>query len=514
MRTKLILFAGVILAGFAASITLPVAKTSAKNDKLRRSERPIPNRYIVVLNDTDENGSETLASERAAEHARGFSMRVEKVFEFAIKGYSAEMSDSEASRLAEDAGVKFVEEDTVVEVRETQTGATWNLDRIDQRSLPFSTTYSFNSTGLGVHVYVMDTGILTNHVEFGGRADSVYDAFRDGKSISECHGHGTHVAGIVGSSTYGVAKQASLHSVRVLDCQGYGSASGVAAGLDWVTRNAARPAVVNMSLGSAKSSAVDSAVDAAVRSGITVVVAAGNETTDACNLSPSGAVSAITVGATNHRDERVSYSNYGRCVDIFAPGQSIQAPYNTSDTAVVSISGTSTASPHVAGAAALYLQQNPAASPADVQNAILTVGTPDSIVDPGPGSPNLLLYSLLNTSGEPPSPPPPPAPDPDLCTGLKYAGNLSSGGAVNYQSSMNGFSGGSGTYSGRLRVPAGMTFVLSLDQKKGKSWATVANSAGTSDTEVVSFKGKSGTYRWRIRSVYGGGDYHLCSVTP
>nr|5WSL_A Chain A, keratinase [Meiothermus taiwanensis WR-220]5WSL_B Chain B, keratinase [Meiothermus taiwanensis WR-220]5WSL_C Chain C, keratinase [Meiothermus taiwanensis WR-220] len=275
----------------------------------------------------------------------------------------------------------------------TQTGATWGLDRIDQRTLPLSGTFTYSNTGSGVNAYIIDTGIRVSHSEFGGRATAVFDAIGDGQNGNDCNGHGTHVAGTVGGTVYGVAKSVRLYAVRVLNCSGSGSNSGVIAGVDWVRQNARRPAVANMSLGGGASSALDTAVNNAINAGITFALAAGNSNRDACQFSPARVTAGITVGATTSTDARASYSNYGSCLDLFAPGSSITSAWISSDTSTNTISGTSMATPHVAGVAALYLQSNPSASPATVRNAIVGNATSGVVSNAGRRSPNLLLYS-------------------------------------------------------------------------------------------------------------------------
>jgi len=276
----------------------------------------------------------------------------------------------------------------------TQSNATWGLDRLDQRDLPLNATYSYDKTGSGVTAYIIDTGIRLSHNDFGGRATSGYDAI-DGGSADDCNGHGTHVSGTVGGTTYGVAKGVRLVAVRVLDCGGSGSNSGVIAGVNWVTSNhaAGQPAVANMSLGGGVSTALDQAVSNSIADGVTYALAAGNSNANACNSSPARTPNAITVGATTSSDARASYSNYGTCLDVFAPGSNITSAWSTSNTATNTISGTSMASPHVAGAAAVYLEGNPGATPAQVASALSGAATTGKVTSPGSGSPNRLLYS-------------------------------------------------------------------------------------------------------------------------
>jgi subtilisin family serine protease len=275
----------------------------------------------------------------------------------------------------------------------TQTNPPWGLDRIDQRNLPLNATYNYNWTGSGVRAYIIDTGIRTSHTQFGGRASAVFDAL--GGNGQDCNGHGTHVAGTVGGSTYGVAKSSLLRAVRVLDCNGSGSTSGVISGVDWVRQNFIAPAVANMSLGGGVSSALDTAVNNLSNAGVTIAVAAGNSNANACNSSPARAANAITTGATTTTDARASFSNFGTCVDIFAPGSGILSAWFSSNTATATLSGTSMASPHVAGVAALYKQAVPSASATTVRNAIVNNATTNKVTNAGTGSPNRLLYSLF-----------------------------------------------------------------------------------------------------------------------
>ncbi|HEX7330434.1 MAG TPA: S8 family serine peptidase [Pyrinomonadaceae bacterium] len=408
MKKTLVLFA--IVAMSVAVVVLTTAhgqNPNSNSSKFRRAraDKRIANQYIVVLKD-DVGDVEAEALRLARDF--GGDRNDGHTYQRAIKGFSVRMNEQQALRLADDPRVEFVEEDGVVSLGTTQTGATWGLDRIDQRDLPLNGTYTYTPTGTGVRVYIIDTGIRATHTQFAGRVISGFTAINDGLGTNDGNGHGTHVAGTVGGSTYGVAKNVTLVAVRVLDSAGNGTDSGVIAGVDFVTSNhlAGQPAVANMSLGGGISSALDTAVNNSIADGVTYAVAAGNESQNACNVSPARVANAITVGSTTTTDARSSFSNFGTCVDIFAPGSSITSSWRTSDTATNTISGTSMASPHVAGVAALFLETNPTASPATVTAAIINSSTPNKVTNPGTGSPNRLLFSLL--TGAPPPPPPPP----------------------------------------------------------------------------------------------------------
>jgi subtilisin family serine protease len=350
-------------------------------------------RYIVVLRDSVANVDTVVGQQ-----SRRVGSRTQGVFRHALKGYVATLSEAQLDQVRADSRVAYVEPDQELQALTTQTGATWGLDRIDQRSRPLNGTFVYNLTGAGVKAYVIDTGIRFSHTQFGGRATSGFDAV-DGGSADDCNGHGTHVAGTIGGSTYGVAKSVSLVAVRVLNCNGSGSTSGVIAGIDWVTGNhaAGQPAVANMSLGGGASSALDAAVQRSINDGVSYAVAAGNGNIfgiaqNACNSSPARVSAAMTIGATDSNDRKASWSNYGSCVDWFAPGVSITSSWYTSTTATNTISGTSMATPHTAGVAALYLQSSPSASPATVRTALFN-NTTKSIVTSSNTTNNHLLFT-------------------------------------------------------------------------------------------------------------------------
>ncbi len=372
-----------------------IAAAGARSSRLlRHGDRAIPNHYIVVL---DRDVSPRFA-DRAANSAQiaalmpAWAGTVTGRFDHALNGFAAFLSEQQAEALADDPRVAFVEEDSVMEALVTQTNPPWGLDRIGQRDLPLNHSYSYTTTGAGVNAYIIDTGIRRTHTQFGGRAFAAFDAVGDGQNTNDCNGHGTHVSGTVGGSTYGVAKNVRLFAVRVLGCNGSGSTSGVIAGVDWVTANHVSPAVANMSLGGGASTALDTAVRNSIASGVTYAIAAGNSNTNAANSSPARVAEAITVGATTMTDARSSFSNFGSVVDIFAPGSSILSAFNTSDTATATLSGTSMATPHVAGVVARFLQANPTATPAAARNAIVNAATLNHLSGIPSGTANRLLF--------------------------------------------------------------------------------------------------------------------------
>ncbi|WP_055716607.1 S8 family peptidase [Streptomyces torulosus] len=317
---------------------------------------------------------------------------VQRTYRSALNGYSAELSAAEARRLAADPAVASVEQNQILTADATQTNAPWGLDRSDQASLPLSGTYTYpDPAGGGVTAYVIDTGVRITHSQISGRATNGYDAVDGDNVAQDGNGHGTHVATTIAGSTYGIAKQAKIVAVRVLNNSGSGTTAGVVAGIDWVTANHSGPSVANMSLGGGASAALDTAVRNSIASGVTYAVAAGNSSANASSYSPARVTEAITVGATTSTDARASYSNYGSVLDIFAPGSSITAGWNTSDTATNTISGTSMATPHVAGAAAVYLAGHPSATPAQVATALTGGAVTGKVTSTGTGSPNRLL---------------------------------------------------------------------------------------------------------------------------
>jgi subtilisin family serine protease len=353
------------------------------------SARPIPGRFIVTLKDGVD----------PAAVVRDHGVRPDFVYRHALNGFAGSISEAARSGLLRDGRVTRVELDGIATiVATTENGATWGIDRIDQRSLPLSTTYTYSNTGAGVTAYIIDTGIRFDHTEFGGRASGGFDAVTVGGTAADCHGHGTHVAGTVGGSTYGVAKGVRLVAVRVLDCGGSGSWSGVIAGLDWVTAHHATSAVANMSLGGSANASVDDAVRRMIAAGVATAIAAGNGNIigiaqDACRSTPARVPEAMTIGATDKTDRKASWSNYGNCVDWFAPGVGITSAWYTSTTATNTISGTSMATPHTTGVAALYLQTTPGATPQQVRDALYGASTKNLVTSSRTTNNHLLFTS-------------------------------------------------------------------------------------------------------------------------
>ncbi|HEU5127153.1 MAG TPA: S8 family peptidase [Glycomyces sp.] len=373
------------LAGATALASVALGAAGAQADPAATvfgagSADAVDGEYIVVM----ESEFAAMSGEYDAQVVDRFD---------SINGYLTEMSAAEAAKVAADDAVAFVEQNRTVSVADVQNDPpSWGLDRVDQLDLPLDDAYEYLGDGSGVTAYIVDTGILASHDEFTGRVGEGYDFVDGDADPTDCNGHGTHVAGTVGGTNYGLAKEVTLVGVRVLDCSGNGTFAGVIDGIEWVGDNASGPSVANMSLGGGYSAAVNAAVESAVDAGVVFAVAAGNETQNACNVSPASAAAAITVGATDSGDARAYFSNFGSCVDVFAPGVGITSAWIGSDSATNTISGTSMASPHVAGAVAVYLSLNPGASTDDAADWVTGNAGSGKVSDPQ-GSPNLLLYT-------------------------------------------------------------------------------------------------------------------------
>ncbi|MFC0041852.1 S8 family peptidase [Actinomadura rayongensis] len=374
-----------------------------------QAARPVKGSYIVTLKDTPALRRDGVGG-RAQQLTHAYSGRVGFVYSSAVTGFQAHLSAEKARRLAADPAVASVEQDAISSASDVQPNPpSWGLDRADQKRLPLDHGYSYGTKASNVTAYIIDTGLSTSHADFGGRASSGYDFVDNDTDANDCNGHGTHVAGTVGGAAYGIAKGVKLVGVRVLGCDGRGANSGIIKAIDWVAAHAAKPAVANMSLGGSASPALDAAVERAVTAGITFAVAAGNDNANACNTSPARARGALTVGATTSTDARASFSNYGSCLDLFAPGYQITSTWIGGRTATATLSGTSMATPHVTGAAALVLAAHPGYSPEQVGSALTSAATTGVVGNPGSGSANRLLFT---GGGTPASPGPAPTPTP------------------------------------------------------------------------------------------------------
>ncbi|WP_410810557.1 S8 family peptidase [Micromonospora sp. 067-2] len=476
----------------------------------------VPGSYIVVLNDSAVQRSRV--GDTAQRLAGRHGGTVARTYATALRGFEVTVDASAAARIAADPAVAYVEQNHTVAISGTQANPpSWGLDRIDQRNLPLDSSYTYPNTAGNVHAYIIDTGIRFTHTDFGGRATSGYDAV-DGGSADDCNGHGTHVAGTVGGSAYGVAKAVQLVGVRVLNCSGSGTNAGVIAGVDWVTQNAIKPAVANMSLGGGANSSLDTAVRNSIASGVTYGLAAGNDNgANACNTSPARTTEAITVGSTTSSDARSSFSNVGTCLDIFAPGSSITSAWYSSDTATNTISGTSMATPHVVGAAALVASANPSWTPQQVRDQLVANATPNVVTNPGSGSPNRLLYVGTGTT-------PPPPPPPTGCTGTNGTDVAipDAGAAVTSAITIAGC-GRNASSSSSVAVNIVHTYrgdlVIDLLAPDGSAYRLKNSSSDSADNVIttytanVSGEAADGTWRLQVRDVYSADTGYINSWT-
>ncbi|WP_433265765.1 S8 family peptidase [Actinosynnema sp. CS-041913] len=493
--------AGVGLAtgtAFAVTAALTTSTATAEGDiRGLGAENAVKDSYIVVLKDVGAAGVGTLSAKYRA--------TVKHTYTSALRGFSATMSEAQARKLAADPAVSYVQQDAEVKISGTQSPTpSWGLDRIDQAGLPLDNSYTYPNEGEGVTAYIIDTGIRFSHTDFGGRATSGRDTVDNDNDATDCNGHGTHVAGTVGGTGHGVAKKAKLVGVRVLNCAGSGSYAGVIAGIDWVTANAVKPAVANMSLGGGADATVDQAVRNSIAAGVTYGLAAGNDNgANACNYSPARTTEGITVGSTTNTDARSSFSNTGTCVDIFAPGSNITSAWYTNDTATNTISGTSMATPHVVGAAAVYLAANPAATPQQVRDALVNGATSGVVTNPGTGSPNKLLRVVGSTT-----PPPTGCPAktnatdvnvPDLGTGTSTISVTDCAGKAGATATVEVHV--KHTYRGDLAIdlvaPSG-----AVRQLKVQSGSDGADNVDATYTVNLSAENANGNWQLRVRDTY------------
>ncbi|GAB3153037.1 hypothetical protein GCM10027290_45210 [Micromonospora sonneratiae] len=388
-----------VTAAAATMIAAP-ATSAVGSHEIRHagSATAIPDSYIVVLKDSAVGGRagtrHATVSTLASRLAERYGATLDRVYGDALNGFQAHLAEPAARRLAADPAVAYVEQDHTVQLTTTQFNAPWNLDRIDQASPPLTTTYDYTSQGTGVKAYIIDSGVQIGHQDFGGQAIYGYDAVDGLPPANDCNGHGTHAAGVTGGSLYGVAKNVVLVAVKVYDCLVPGNLAMILDGINWVTADhlSGQPAVANLGVQTGYSAALNAAVTNSIADGVTYTVAAGNSNGNACNHSPASVPNAITVGATTSNDARASYSNYGTCLDIFAPGSGVISAWHTSNSATATLSGTSQAAPHLAGAAARVLSNNPTWTPAQVASYLTSTATIGVVTNPGVGSPNRLLY--------------------------------------------------------------------------------------------------------------------------
>ncbi|NKC21320.1 S8 family serine peptidase [Pseudoalteromonas sp. S4498] len=457
------------------------------------SNKAIKDQYIVVfstpsvLNVQNSKAIAAFANKQAKALENKHNVSITKEFGGVLNGVVINASAKQLKGLLNNPNIDYIEQDQMVTVTPAitasgdQANPTWGLDRVDQRNLPLNSNYHYDFDGTGVTAYVIDTGVRISHNEFGNRASHGYDFVDNDNDATDCNGHGTHVAGTIGGGEYGVAKNVNIVGVRVLGCNGSGSYSGVISGIDWVKNNASGPSVANMSLGGGVSQAVDDAVNNAVASGVSFVVAAGNDNSNACNYSPARAADAITVGSTTSSDARSSFSNYGNCLDIYAPGSSITSAWHNSDTSTNTISGTSMAAPHVAGAVALYLDENPSLSPSQIDSLLSQRSSKGKVSNPQSGSPNELLYTLAGGTD--------PDPDPDPITELVNGQGVSTSGASGQQTFY------------KLVVPA------------GASALNFSLAGGTGDADLYVQQGTQPTLNSYACRPYKNGNNESCDFT-
>lgn len=505
--------------GFAIAMALPAFASAAE---LRQVAQPVDAQYIVVLKQelvhlgrTDQRSSLPEVLTLAVDLSAQYDLQFVRSYQHVLPGFVVRANAKQLERLLFDPRVDYVEQDGVVTASATQTGATWGIDRVDQRNLPLNSSYIYDTTASNVHAYIVDTGVLGSHTEFTGRMSNGYTAISDANGTNDCNGHGTHVAGTVGGTTYGVAKQARIHPVRVLGCDGSGTNSGVIAGMDWVTANHVKPAVANMSLGGGADPATDAAVNASIAAGVVYTLSAGNSFgADACTQSPARVTAGLTVMAFDINDRLANFSNIGTCTDLGAPGVGITAGWIGSPTATNTIDGTSMSAPHVAGAAILYLSANPGSTVAQVNAAIINNATNGIISGVGGGafpanSPNKNLNIQFIGGG--PTNQPPVASFTWSCTGLSctFNGTGSSdpdGSIASYNWTISSGTSVSTASSFSRTFPSARTFTLTL---------TVTDNQGAtnSTTQTITVTGGGGnqppvaSFTWNCTAA------HACTFT-
>ncbi|SDO30219.1 S8 family serine peptidase [Lentzea jiangxiensis] len=509
----------VVAASGVAGLSTPAQAEPGESAAILHAapgQTVVKDRFVVVFKDTTVGTAAVRTTADNLLRAHGGHLR--HTYDSALRGFSADMTEQAAQAVAKNPNVAFVQQAYEVKALDTQTNATWGLDRVDQRDRPLNGTFTYPANpGQGVRVVVIDTGINASHAEFTGRVAAGYDFVDNDSNPSDCNGHGTHVAGTAAGRTYGLAKAATISAVRVLNCQGSGSNDDIIAGINWVKNNAPRPAVVNYSIGCSQrcsDPATDQAVKDLIASGVQFVQAAGNSNDDTCYYSPQYVSAAITVGNSTSTDTRSSSSNWGSCVDIFAPGTSITSAWHTGTTATNTITGTSMASPHVAGAAAIYLGQNRAATPAQVHGALVNNASTNKLTGINTGSPNRLLHTAF-MNGTTPSPTCPAVTSttdvtiPDNTTvhsniGISCTGNASAGSTVTVDIVH--------TYRGDLVIdlvaPDGSTYRL-----KNSSDSDSADNVSGTATVDLSGEARSGTWRLRVQDIATGDTGYINSWT-